>query len=369
MSTHSLVLFTLIAFILVAPLLFTVINTINLIKKKPIKPQFFDVLTMILGFILSTLLCCLSGPDYNEPVVIGGGFAGGIPLHSYLASWHAPTIMYIALLGITAFIILTKCQNKLPPLIAVLCLSGVYIGIGLSVIFIIQTSPQLFEGYIFFGIYAPLFPINYILCSVRVIRKTIKAQVKKSADYAYKNPFMMKAQKIVSHSVSWLIIPFVLALPLLGLLVLILTLFGQQPDAVIKAFTETSDWTLSQKISPPPIRYEGHYLCTVAVSGNKKLVKPSRVGIRHGVKIVVNRQLCIANAFEQVIEEKLPRLHRVIRNFYDTYGYPLSKKITTQKRANAVYILMKPLEWIFLVFLYAADINPENRIATQYTKR
>ena len=27
---------------------------------------------------------------------------------------------------------------------------------------------------------------------------------------------------------------------------------------------------------------------------------------------------------------------------------------------------MKPLEWIFLLVLYIFDVNPENRIVTQY---
>jgi hypothetical protein len=31
-----------------------------------------------------------------------------------------------------------------------------------------------------------------------------------------------------------------------------------------------------------------------------------------------------------------------------------------------VYILMKPLEVMFLLVLYTVDVNPENRIAVQY---
>lgn len=37
-------------------------------------------------------------------------------------------------------------------------------------------------------------------------------------------------------------------MPLLGILIWILSLFGQEPDSVIKAFTETADWNLSIKI-------------------------------------------------------------------------------------------------------------------------
>lgn len=106
-----------------------------------------------------------------------------------------------------------------------------------------------------------------------------------------------------------------------------------------------------------------------AVNGHEKLVKPTRLGVRQGVKIGVNRQLCVANAFEQVIEEKTPRFHRLVRYIYDNYGYPLSKHITTKLRADIIYIVMKPLEWIFLAVLYLSDISPESRIAVQYTGR
>ena len=143
-------------------------------------------------------------------------------------------------------------------------------------------------------------------------------------------------------------------------------LFGQRPDEAIKAFLETSDWTLSTKVSPPSITYDGHYLCTVSLRGHKSIVKPIRMGIRRGEKIVVNRQLCVANAFEDLIQERIPKFHHFVRYIYDKYGYPLSKHINTALQADITYILMKPLEWIFLLVLYIFDEKPENRIATQY---
>ena len=365
----KLLVILLLLVLLATPLIFTVMNIINLFKKQPIKVRVFDIITMTLGVIFSMLFYSLFDKDFNESIVIG---ANDIQLHKILASWHTPTILFLGLISIVAFFILEYKQNKLSPILSVLCLSTVYIGVGLSVVFIIQTSNHLFERYAYeiplSGLYAPLFPINFIACSVRLIKKTIKSQTEKTHGNIYENRFMSVLQKTLSNSISWLIIPFLLALPLLGMSILILMVFGQQPDAIIKAFTETSDWTFSQQISPPPEHYHGHYLCTVALKGNKRLVKPTRCGIRHGTKIVVNRQLCVANAFEQVLEERLPRLHRVIRNLYDNHGYHLSKKINTEKQANTIYLFMKPLEWLFLLFLYTVDVNPENRIAKQYIK-
>jgi hypothetical protein len=145
-------------------------------------------------------------------------------------------------------------------------------------------------------------------------------------------------------------------------------LFGQKPDSIITAFTNTADWTLSQKIPPPRIDYEGHYLCTVAACGDEKVVKPIRAGKRHGRLIVVNRQLLVANAFEDLIKERTPRFHKIVRTIYDKVGLPISKYINTKKRSNVVYFIMKPLEWLFVIVLYTFDKNPENRIAIQYTK-
>ncbi len=81
---------------------------------------------------------------------------------------------------------------------------------------------------------------------------------------------------------------------------------------------------------------------------------------------MVNRQLCVANAFEQLLEEHTPRFHRALRNFYDTYGYPVSRHIRTPLSADIIYLIMKPLEWLFVIVLYLFDEKPEDRIARQY---
>jgi hypothetical protein len=158
--------------------------------------------------------------------------------------------------------------------------------------------------------------------------------------------------------------------PVLISVQLILVIFGQQPDSFIRAFLDTSNFNYSTMIAPPPIMSEvnGHYLCTVSVKGHKNLVKPIRSGIRRGQRIMVNRQLLVANAFENILEEYTPNLHKVIRYVYDRYGYPVSKHIKTAWSADIVYIIMKPLEWLFTLVLYTVDINPENRINIQYSE-
>ena len=101
-------------------------------------------------------------------------------------------------------------------------------------------------------------------------------------------------------------------------------------------------------------------------------MKPIRFGERNGRKIICNRQLLISNAFEDLIKEKFPGTHKHIRNNYNKVGVFVNRfyfifhiKII----ADIVYIMMKPLEWIFLLILYTFDKKPENRIAMQYLKK
>jgi len=165
---------------------------------------------------------------------------------------------------------------------------------------------------------------------------------------------------------------FILCLPLLVILSAILMVAGQKPDSFIRAFTDVYNRGFSQGefncegINQP---CEGHYLCTIAAKGHRSIVKPQRLGIRHGQIIICNRQLLISNAFEDVLQEKIPRVHRFIRNKYDKVGTFTHRHYNVFNHklvSDSVYILMKPLEWTFWLTLYTVDKKPENRIAKQY---
>ena len=67
-----------------------------------------------------------------------------------------------------------------------------------------------------------------------------------------------------------------------------------------------------------------------------------------------------------MLEETTPRFQRAGRGVYDKYGFPIARCIRSPYAADAVYYLMKPLEWFFLVVLYLTDVHPEDRIAVQY---
>lgn len=277
--------------------------------------------------------------------------------HSMIAPDYFLTVFVLCVVAFFGYVYLRLVPaQKQPPLCSALGISSVYLGIGTCILWSVQT----------FGNFACiLLSANYILVFVKTICITVYQKnlliQEQSVSIKYK-----KLARILDNALHLPWVALVLLIPLLGILVAVLFLFGQEPSSIIKAWTETSEWNLSQHTAPRNIQYDEHYLCTVAAGGHPKVVKPLRGGMRHGHQVVVNRQLCVANAFEQVLEKKLPGFHRLVRTVYDRVGYPISRHIHSQYWADAIYFLMKPLEWLFLLVLYAVDVHPENRIAVQY---
>lgn len=162
----------------------------------------------------------------------------------------------------------------------------------------------------------------------------------------------------------------VLCLPILIAVSGFLMLFGQKPDSVIRAFTDTYKHGFSQlDYMCENVKCGGHFLCSVAANGHKTIVSPERLGERGGKKIMCNRQLLVSNAFEELIQDKLPKTHQLIRRNYNKVGNFIHRYygvFNLKIVSDIVYVLMKPLEWFFLITLYTFDQNPENRIAKQY---
>ncbi len=162
----------------------------------------------------------------------------------------------------------------------------------------------------------------------------------------------------------------ILCLPVLVIITAILLIFGQKADSIIRAFTDTYKHGLSQwDYKCDNVQCGGHYLCSVAAKGHKKVVKPQRFGVRNGGKIVCNRQLLIANAFEEILQERCPVIHTIIRKQYNKAGHFIHRYyiiFNIRLISDAIYFLMKPLELLFLLTLYTFDKKPEDRIARQY---
>ena len=352
----------------VFPVLLSIINLIYLFnlkkdelsKKGEIK---VEVTTMIIGSLfmfifLASGLTNITYKDWNESIFY-------FQIHTPIATEMTLTICIFILVAILGYLVLRFAKiNNLSPLVLVLAMSALYIGAIVAGLWIGQVFKIDAKNLILI-----LFPLNVIVIFIKVIKDVIikwNAEYKDNKRVLKDNKLINLCNKILNNALNWPWLALVFMVPLLGILIGVLAVFGQAPDSVIKAFTETSEWNLSTKLPAQSLESNGHYLCTVAAGGHKEIVKPIRLGRRGGKYIVVNRQLCIANAFEQIIEEKAPKFHYLVRSFYDKYGYPVAKHINSKYTADFVYFLMKPLEWIFLIVIYLFDNKPENRIAIQY---
>lgn len=355
----------------VYPAVLTIINTAALFAgctdpRLIRKGRHFEWMTLVLGAVYSLMLLPFTDLTFSDWTVT----LHNAQKHTPVWTEGALTVLILAAVGILGYLLLTGSRiSKVPPLITVLEIAAMYLGMMQCILWIIQII-RMEAVYL----YLCLFPLNCILIGIKVIRQKIiewgkiqrEESKKAGAASGFQNRYMEWLNRHLERASVWPAAAFLLMWPMLGIIICILILFGQRPDSAVRAWTETSGWNLSQKIAPQNIYYDEHYLCTVAAGGHRKIVKPIRMGVRRGHPVIVNRQLCVANAFEQILEEHVPGLHRRIRHFYDKYGFPVAKMIRSPYIADGIYILMKPLEWLFLIVIYMMDVKPENRIAVQY---
>ena len=305
-------------------------------------------------------------------------------MHPPVWTGAAASVLVLCAAGVCGlFLLKYKKTEQTPPLVFVIAIGAMYLGASQAVLFILQlmqvSNPLMAEGFNGRSPFSSMFPLmvlpaNYLLMAARVLILKIRewnADPEHDAELFAGNDIMARLNNRLRSAERWPLYGLLAMLPVLGVLLAVLALFGQYPDRLIRAWTDTAGWSFSTKthLAPQNALVDEHYLCTVAAGGHAQIVKPLRFGTRHGHRIIVNRQLLIANAFEELLQEKMPRVHRALRSFYDTHGYSVSKLIHTKTQADAVYFIMKPLEWFFLVVLYLFDVKPEHRIVRQYPDR
>lgn len=346
------------------PLVLTAIEIFSLFKgiKDPVflkNGKIFDLIVFVLGVIYTPLygsiLFIRFDADWTETLA-------NAEVHAPIFTGAYPTVILIALIAVGGYLILTYVPaDRLPPLVIVCGIAAMYLGIAECALWVAQVFTDADYWLLC------LAPFDFIVIAIKTVRNKILAwnpETENARTYRY--GWLKWCNSFLAKAARWPVAAFIVMWPLLGILICILVLLGQEPDAVIKAWTQSSDWNLSRQVAPQNIYYDEHYLCTVAAGGHKKVVKPLRLGVRHGHQVIVNRQLCVANAFEQILEERTPRFHRRLRDFYDAYGFPVAKAIRSPYAADVIYFVMKPLEWFFLIVIYLCDVKPENRIAVQY---
>lgn len=305
-------------------------------------------------------------------------FSTGHECYSPISGDHLLTFLLFIFLNFFVLIRLLIKENRIAPLMLSIHLAIVFIGIVLNSFLLIQVLghnvdvlnqlhqqhySDMFENH-YSHLLLIIMPLLHIVIGVFVILKVIRKEQEERVVVSYKNKLLNAVNVFLIKNKHFGFI--IIAFPLFVMITIVLLIFGQKTDSVVKMFTETTTWMFSNYEPPEPIEYSGHYLCTVAAHGSPQIVKPVGFGKRQGRKIIINRQLQIANAFEEWVQEISPKKHTIIRKNYDKYGLDLSKTINSQTASNIVYWFMKPLELFFLMILYLFVLKPEEKINKQY---
>ncbi len=277
---------------------------------------------------------------------------------------HRPTAYAFLVIFVLAYIVSRFMSKRiLPPLIEVIVSGLLVLGLVYSILVAIHINDApiiLVNGFsvpILFGI---RIHANWLRIKENIDQRNLKTE----------SVFFRQFHHILNYD-FWNQFPIVtiMAAPVLLLMILILMLFGQKADSIILAFSETYDYGFSTLECIP---CEECYICTVGSKGHSSLVRPFRYGIRDGHAFPVNRQLLTFNAFEALLEKRVPGIHRILRRCYNAIGRKAKKfhsAWNSRLLADGFYVLMIPLQWIFTIVVYSAYVKPENKIGMQYMTR
>lgn len=284
---------------------------------------------------------------------------------------HRIGVYTLVIFSAIAFVVGVFRKKLFPPISELILNSLLILGLILNIIFC-KHFTTVEEGYLWW-IFGNIPIIMLLLIMLTENQKELK-------EYIQENNFVGNGL-LGKLSVTILSLQPVLKYPILALILvptvillsLFLILFGQKPDSIIKAFTDTYKHGFSQlDYMCDNVECGGHFLCSVGANGHKAIVRPIRYGERNGNKIICNRQLLVSNAFEEFVGENFPLVHKIIRKQYNKVGKAIHRHyhvFNNKYVSDIVYIMMKPLEMFFLLTLYTFDNKPENRIAAQYLNR
>lgn len=282
---------------------------------------------------------------------------------AFFSPAHRLTIYTIIFLCVAAYYYSSVRTKIAAPLLELIINSVLMVGLVLAIVITIQTNDPI--------LWLPGTPAVALFFISQMIRNH-QMLMREMALEEYPEDSVTRFCLKILRSNVFVKVPvlLIISVPVILLLSLILYVFGQRPDSAIRAFTDTYKHGFSQwDYQCENVNCGGHYLCSVAANGHTRVVKPVRIGKRNGHFIICNRQLLVSNAFEELLQERFPFMHRKIRKQYDKVGDMIHRNYCVYSKkwvSDLVYLLMKPAEWFFLLVLYLADRKPEQRIARQY---
>ena len=272
--------------------------------------------------------------------------------YASLANEHIMTVIVLLTFGLFSHLIIRFKSDELSPIIYVGSTTMVILNVIFSGFYLTHTGfPHDGEQFSVWFLQAGFLSLLFLYIAGLKVSLNLYLENQHGKGIVDNNKFLLFLYRV---SDGYRKVPRLWAIsffPILVIIQLILVLFGQPLDSFIRVFLDTSSFNYSNIPAPKPeiVEGDGHYLCTVSAKGHKRLVKPIRAGIRGGLRIPVNRQLLIANAFENILEQYMPNCHKAIRAFYDRYGYPLSRHIQDERISRCCLPCDETSGMVFLI--------------------
>jgi hypothetical protein len=101
-----------------------------------------------------------------------------------------------------------------------------------------------------------------------------------------------------------------------------------------------------------PLTSPGCYIATAAAQGHRRIVRSWPAGDRR-----INGQLALLKAGERRLENRLPRVHRLMRRVYDGIGPGMARQMRHPWIADLAYLTLKPIEWLTTAVLARSSIR------------
>jgi hypothetical protein len=305
-----------------------------------------------------------------ESSCVVDGCSVGVPRPIHMPEGWGLLALHLA--AALAWVVSRRRPQALRPRVEAAVLGAMMGGIALHLALAVQFAPQ-FPGAVIpvmgWSVLSPYLALLYLAreCWSRLRRRGEEARAPlPSADGLYRDAPASPALSPRSLR-PWITSAAAPALALLGAQAVLQALLFHDARGLVWTFTQTCAGPLSALTRVVEPAGDCHYLCTVAAQGHPWLVRPERMGVRHGHPVVVNRQLATANAFEDLLHTRWPRFGRFARKTYDALGYPVSRHVKSRWVADAVYLVMKPAECVFYLALLLLDPgDPEARLTRMY---
>lgn len=234
------------------PVILSILTIINIIAlfwvfkniewQKALKK--FEYITIVMGAIYTFFYISVSN------IIFDGEWSQTLynnEIHQPVWTSAMPTIFVLCIIGILGYLLLSLVNlRKTPPLILVLAISAMYLGIFECIMWCVQVLSK--EYWILC-----VFPLNCIIIFINTIRnKIIEWNLVGQHKYNFflEMPILNYINNRIYKAELWPFIAFILMWPLLGIILCIFILFGQKPDYILKAWTETAEWRLSKRTAP-----------------------------------------------------------------------------------------------------------------------